>query len=131
MTRREWLSTTSGIGAAAIGGKLAAAKQNAPRVKITAVEPLVLHERSDPATRPWVGTAEVGNDSGILETYQMAVLADSYGVRMAPHGWVGPVAVRAATHVCAVIPNLMVQEFPGSARPRLDAGVDRSSRRSA
>ncbi len=56
----------------------------------------------------------MGNDGGILETYQMAVLADSYGVRMAPHGWVGPVAVRAATHVCAVIPNLLVQEFPGS-----------------
>ena len=30
------------------------------------------------------------------------------------HFWVGPVAVRAATHVCAVIPNLLVQEFPGS-----------------
>ena len=26
----------------------------------------------------------------------------------------GPVAIRAATHVCAVIPNLLVQEFPGS-----------------
>ena len=44
----------------------------------------------------------------------LVALADSYGVRMAPHGWVGSVAGRAATHVCAVIPNLMVQEFPGS-----------------
>ena len=50
MTRREWLSTISGVGAAALGGELAAAaKQNAPRVKIAAVEPLVLHGRSDPA----------------------------------------------------------------------------------
>ncbi len=57
---------------------------------------------------------EVGNDGGILETYQMAVMADSYGVRVAPHGWVGPIAVRAATHVCAVVPNLLVQEYPGS-----------------
>ncbi len=57
---------------------------------------------------------EVGNDGGILETYQMAALADTYGVRLAPHGWVGPIAVRAAAQVCAVIPNLLVQEYPGS-----------------
>ena len=57
---------------------------------------------------------EACNDGGILETYQMAVLADSYGLRMAPHGWAGPAAVRAATHVRAVIPNLLPQEFPGS-----------------
>ena len=57
---------------------------------------------------------EVGNDGGILETYHMAALANSYGVQLAPHGWVGPIAVRAAAHVCAVIPNLLVQEYPGS-----------------
>ena len=57
---------------------------------------------------------EVGNDGGILETYLMAMLADAYGVKVAPHGWVGPVAVRAATQVCAAVPNLLLQEYPGS-----------------
>ena len=71
--------------------------------------------------REWLDTGvldvlqpEVGNDGGILETYLMAMLADTYGVSVAPHGWVGPVAVRAATQVCAVIPNLLLQEYPGS-----------------
>ena len=59
---------------------------------------------------------EVGNDEGILETYQMAALANSYGVRLAPHVRIGPIAVRKATQVCAVIPNLLVQEYPGPDR---------------
>lgn len=57
---------------------------------------------------------EVGNDGGILETYRISMLADSYGAKVAPHGWVGPIAVRAATQMCVAVPNLMVQEYPGS-----------------
>ena len=65
MTRREWLSTASCVVGGAIGGKLAvAAKRNAPCVKITAVEPLVLHGRSDPAQHPWVWT-RVRTDQGV------------------------------------------------------------------
>ena len=59
------------------------------------------------------------------ETYQMAVLADSYGVQMAPHGWLGPVAVRAATHVLrrdSQLAGAGVSRL--KARPRLDPGVD-------
>ena len=94
-----------------------------PKVAAETSIPLAVGEmhRTVEEAKAWLDTGvlkvlqpEVGNDGGILETYQMSVLADSYGVQMAPHGWVGPVAVRAATHVCAVIPNLLVQEFPGS-----------------
>ncbi len=94
-----------------------------PRVAAGTSIPLAVGEmhRTVAEAKEWLDTKvlsvlqpEVGNDGGILETYQMAVLADSYGVRLAPHGWVGPVAVRAATQVCAVIPNLLVQEYPGS-----------------
>ena len=56
----------------------------------------------------------VGNDGGILEPYLISMLTDSYGVKVAPHSWVGPIAVRAATQVCAIAPNLLVQEYPGS-----------------
>ena len=58
--------------------------------------------------------ARGGNDGGILETYLLSMLADSFGAKVAPHGWVGPIAVRAATHVCATAPNLLVQEYPES-----------------
>ena len=94
-----------------------------PKVAAGTSIPLAVGEmhRTVAEAKEWLDTGvlkvlqpEVGNDGGILETYQMAVLADSYGVQMAPHGWLGPVAVRAATHVCAVIPNLLLQEFPGS-----------------
>lgn len=94
-----------------------------PRVAEGTSIPLAVGEmhRTVAEAKEWLDTGvlsvlqpEVGNDGGILETYQMAVLAQSYGVRLAPHGWVGPVAVRAAAQVCAVIPNLLVQEYPGS-----------------
>ena len=42
------------------------------------------------------------------------MLADSYGVKVAPRGWVGPITVRAATQLCATAPYLLVQEYPGS-----------------
>ena len=57
---------------------------------------------------------ERGNDYAILETYLDSTLANSYGAKVAPHGWVGPIAVRAATHVFAVVPNLLVQQCPRS-----------------
>ena len=94
-----------------------------PQVAAETSVPLAVGEmhRTVAEAKKWLDTGvlkvlqpEVGNDGGILETYRMAVLADSYGVGMAPHGWVGPVAVRAATQICAVIPNLLVQEYPGS-----------------
>ena len=94
-----------------------------PEVAAKTSIPLAVGEmhRTVKEAKEWLDTGvlkvlqpEIGNDGGILETYQMAMMADSYGVTVAPHGWVGPVAVRAATHICAVVPNLLVQEFPGS-----------------
>ncbi len=94
-----------------------------PQVASETKVPLAVGEmhRTVAEAKEWLDTGvlnvlqpEVGNDGGILETYQMAVMADSYGVRVAPHGWVGPIAVRAATEICAVVPNLLVQEYPGS-----------------
>ena len=54
---------------------------------------------------------EVGNNGGILETLAVAALCDAHGLKIAAHNWCGPVVTRAATHVCAVIPNLLYQEW--------------------
>ena len=57
---------------------------------------------------------EVGHDDAILETYLVSTLASSNGAMVASLGWVGPIPVRAASHACAVVPNLLVQEYPES-----------------
>ena len=94
-----------------------------PEIAAETSVPLAVGEvhRTIEEAKEWLDTGvvsvlqpEVGNDGGILETYLISMLADSYGAKVAPHGWVGPIAVRAATHVCAVVPNLLVQEYPGS-----------------
>jgi len=54
---------------------------------------------------------EVGNNGGILETLAVAAMCDEHGLKVAPHNWCGPVVTRAATHACAVIPNLLYQEW--------------------
>ena len=93
------------------------------RVAAETTIPLAIGEmhRTVAEAKEWLDTGalkllqpEVGDDGEILETYQIATLANQYDVTVAPHGWVDPVAVRAATQVCAVVPNLLVQEFPGS-----------------
>ena len=58
---------------------------------------------------------ELGNIGGILRAYQASLLAAMRGVRIAMHDWCGPVVSRAATHVCAVIPNLLYQEWASTA----------------
>ena len=54
---------------------------------------------------------ELGTNGGILETVKVAAMCKSFGVRIATHDWCGPVVSRAAMHVCAVIPNLLYQEW--------------------
>ena len=58
---------------------------------------------------------EVGTNGGILATIEMADLADQYHLKIATHNWCGPVITRAASHACAVIPNLLFQEYAGGA----------------
>lgn len=54
---------------------------------------------------------EVGNNGGIIETMKVAAMCETFGLKIATHNWCGPVVTRAATHACAVIPNLLYQEW--------------------
>jgi galactonate dehydratase len=56
---------------------------------------------------------EVTWNCGILETIKMTSLAEGMGIRIATHGHVSPIGIRAASHINAVIPNLFYQEHPG------------------
>lgn len=58
---------------------------------------------------------EVGTNGGILESCKTASLAQVYGADIATHNWCGPVVTRAASHVCATVPNLLYQEYAGGA----------------
>ena len=58
---------------------------------------------------------DAGDDLGILETFQMAAMAQTYGIDMAPHCWCGPVITRATAHLCAATPNLLRMEYPSTA----------------
>ena len=58
---------------------------------------------------------ELGNLGGILAARRTAAMAEASGVKLAIHGWCSPVLTRAASHVSASIPNLLVQEFPAVA----------------
>tara|TARA_Y100000588_G_scaffold330212_1_gene366958 strand:+ start:765 stop:1868 length:1104 start_codon:yes stop_codon:yes gene_type:complete len=58
---------------------------------------------------------ETGTNGGILESCKTASLAQVYGVDIAIHNWCGPVVTRAASHVCATVPNLLYQEYAGGA----------------
>ena len=58
---------------------------------------------------------EVGANGGILESFKTAVIAELYDIQIATHNWCGPIVTRAASHVCARIPNLLYQEYAGGA----------------
>ena len=58
---------------------------------------------------------ETGTNGGILESCKTASLAQLYGADIATHNWCGPVVTRAASHVCATVPNLLYQEYAGGA----------------
>jgi galactonate dehydratase len=49
---------------------------------------------------------------GISGARQIAVLAESYYVAIAPHHDGGPVATAAALHLAASIPNFFIQRVP-------------------
>jgi len=50
---------------------------------------------------------------GISELRRIAALAETYGIAVAPHCPLGPVALAAAIHVDAAVPNFLIQETPG------------------
>jgi galactonate dehydratase len=47
---------------------------------------------------------------GITEMRKIAVLAEMYGIGVAPHNPVGPIATAASVQVCAAIPNAVMLE---------------------
>ncbi len=48
---------------------------------------------------------------GLLEARKIADMAHTYYVPVAPHGVTSPIGMMATAHVCAVIPNFLVQEW--------------------
>jgi galactonate dehydratase len=48
---------------------------------------------------------------GLMEGLKIAAMAETYNVPVAPHGVCSPFGTLAFTHVCSVIPNLLIQEF--------------------
>lgn len=53
---------------------------------------------------------DVSHVGGITELKKVANLAEVYYMHVAPHCAIGPVALAAALHVDAVIPNFLIQE---------------------
>jgi galactonate dehydratase len=53
---------------------------------------------------------DVSHVGGITELKKVANLAEVYYMHIAPHCAIGPVALAAALHVDAVIPNFLIQE---------------------
>lgn len=53
---------------------------------------------------------DVSHVGGITELKKVANLAEVYYLHIAPHCAIGPVALAAALHVDAVIPNFLIQE---------------------
>jgi len=48
---------------------------------------------------------------GLLESRKIADMAHAYYVPVAPHAVTSPIGMMATAHVCAVIPNFLVQEW--------------------
>ncbi len=55
---------------------------------------------------------DIAGVGGIRDMIEIARLADSYGVRVAPHCWNSTlVGVAAMVHACAVLPNALIGEY--------------------
>ena len=48
---------------------------------------------------------------GLLETRKIAAMAEIYGVPIAPHSIATPLGKIAMSHICATVPNFMIQEW--------------------
>jgi galactonate dehydratase len=56
---------------------------------------------------------------GLLEARKIADMAHTYYVPVAPHAVTSPIGMMASAHVCAVIPNFLVQEWHWIDSPEL------------
>ena len=54
--------------------------------------------------------ADISHCGGIGELLRIASYAEVHGVQIAPHGPYGPVALAAAVHACAAMPNFLILE---------------------
>lgn len=61
---------------------------------------------------------------GPVELKRMAVLAETFGVLVAPHNPNGPLSTLASAHVCASLPNFFRQEFMFNDVPWRDTVID-------
>lgn len=56
---------------------------------------------------------DVGTSGGILETRKIAAMAETYGMRVAPHNCASPVCTAVSLQLVACIPNFLILEtFP-------------------
>jgi galactonate dehydratase len=55
--------------------------------------------------------------NGFHEAVQIASLAETFEVNVAPHNFYGPLADLMSAHFCAVVPNLAIMEFEGDDVP--------------
>jgi len=54
---------------------------------------------------------DIGNTGGIMETFKIAAMAETYNMRIQPHVCASPVATAAALQLDACIRNLLIQEI--------------------
>ena len=57
-----------------------------------------------------VAQPDLSHAGGISEVRRIATMADAYGVSLAPHCPLGPIALAASLHVDLVSPNFLIQE---------------------
>jgi galactonate dehydratase len=93
--------------------KLVEIRRAFPSVRIAAGERLMTRWQF----REWleqgavdVIQADISHCGGIGELLRVAAYAEVYGVQMAPHNPYGPVALAAAVHAAACMPNFLVLE---------------------
>ena len=75
---------------------------------------------------------DVGHTGGITQMKKIAALAEAFTVPLAPHSIMSELGVAASLHVCASIPNFLIQESrladhilpEGVLVPSFDANVD-------
>ncbi|MFA6111876.1 MAG: enolase C-terminal domain-like protein, partial [Candidatus Latescibacterota bacterium] len=53
---------------------------------------------------------DISHAGGISELMRIAAFAEVYGIRVAPHNPYGPVALAAAAHAAAAMPNFLILE---------------------
>lgn len=55
---------------------------------------------------------DVKHCGGLHEALKIAALAEGFGLEVSPHNPSGPVGTLASAHLCAVIPNFCMLEYP-------------------